>query len=169
MAVLLPVDIPNGRRRMEQVSMGPTVELSRGASRLFWLAAGYVFFTFGAVGLILPVMPTTVFWILAAGCFAKSSARMHGYILRCPVIGPSVADFLNHGVMPRRAKVFAWVLVMVSLEKQAGSNFMLPPPRTSRPHRQSNPIPGGPGVKTGPAWAHRQTGVRPPRKPSPAS
>lgn len=92
---------------MFRMELKETRKMSDGAARLVWLSLGYVCFALGAIGMVLPLMPTTVFWILAAGCFAKSSERMHAYILRCPVIGRSVTAFLDHGVMPRRAKVFA--------------------------------------------------------------
>ena len=92
---------------MFQAGLRQSREMSTGAARLAWLSLGYVFFALGAVGMVLPLMPTTVFWILAAGCFAKSSQRMHAYIMRCPVVGPAVGEFLDHGIMPRRAKYFA--------------------------------------------------------------
>lgn len=92
---------------MLQSGFKETRKMSAGALRVVWLSLGYVCFALGALGMVLPLMPTTIFWILAAGCFAKSSERMHAYILRCPVVGRAVTDFLDHGVMPRRAKIFA--------------------------------------------------------------
>lgn len=72
-----------------------------------WRVAGYILFGIGLVGILVPVMPTTVFWILAAGCFARSSPAMYRRILAWPSIGASVALFLEHGAIGRRGKIVA--------------------------------------------------------------
>lgn len=72
--------------------------------RLLMLATGYLFFAIGFIGIFLPVMPTTVFWIIAAICFAKSSPAMYRRILARPSVGPAVADFIDHGVIGRNSK-----------------------------------------------------------------
>ncbi|MEQ8354618.1 MAG: YbaN family protein [Kiloniellaceae bacterium] len=88
-----------------------------------WTAAGYLFFGVGLLGVVLPVLPTTIFWIAAAGCFAKSCPAMARRIYAWPGIGPAVEAFLSHGVITRRAKfsallgmaVSAGILLMTSL------------------------------------------------------
>ncbi|MEO3430677.1 YbaN family protein [Pelagibius sp. CAU 1746] len=72
-----------------------------------WTAAGYAFFGIGLVGTLLPVLPTTIFWIAAAGCFAKGCPAMARRIFAWPGIGPAVEAFLSHGVIARKAKVSA--------------------------------------------------------------
>jgi uncharacterized protein len=74
-----------------------------------WTGAGYVFFAIGLVGTVLPVLPTTIFWIIAAGCFAKGCPAMARRIFAWPGIGPAVETFLSHGVIARKAKVSALV------------------------------------------------------------
>ena len=59
----------------------------RTISRTGWLALGYLLFGIGILGMFLPVMPTTVFWILAAGCFLKSSPAMYQRIITSPRYG----------------------------------------------------------------------------------
>ena len=71
------------------------------------LGAGYLLFGLGLVGLALPLMPTTVFWILAAGCFAKSSPRMYRRILAWPRVGPAVDRFLTEGAVGTGGKIAA--------------------------------------------------------------
>ena len=53
----------------------------RSIKRLAVLSCGYLFFAMGLIGAVLPVLPSTVFWILAAICFARSSPRMYQRIL----------------------------------------------------------------------------------------
>lgn len=72
-----------------------------------WTAAGYAFFAIGLLGILLPVLPTTVFWIIAAACFAKGCPAMARRIYAWPGVGPAVEAFLSHGVIARRAKIGA--------------------------------------------------------------
>lgn len=69
-----------------------------------WTAAGYGFFGIGLLGTVLPVLPTTIFWIIAAGCFAKGCPAMARKIFSWPGVGPAVETFLRHGVIARKAK-----------------------------------------------------------------
>jgi hypothetical protein len=74
-----------------------------------WTGAGYAFFAIGLVGTLLPVLPTTIFWIIAAACFAKGCPAMARRIYAWPGIGPAVEAFLSHGVIARRGKVAALI------------------------------------------------------------
>lgn len=74
-----------------------------------WTALGYGFFALGLVGIVLPVLPTTIFWIAAAACFAKGCPAMARRIYAWPGVGPAVEAFLSHGVIGRRAKVSALI------------------------------------------------------------
>ncbi len=75
--------------------------------RLVFRIVGYIAFAVGLVGLALPVLPTTIFWIIAAGCFAQSSPEMYRRILAWPGIGRTVDDFITHGIIRRKGKIFA--------------------------------------------------------------
>lgn len=66
----------------------------------------------GALGLFLPLLPTTPFLLLAAWCFDRSSPRLHGWLLRQPVLGPLLADWRAHGVIRPRAKWLSTVLLL---------------------------------------------------------
>lgn len=67
--------------------------------RLMRLAAGYVFFAIGFVGMFLPLLPTTIFWIIAAVCFAKGSPAMYRRIVTWPQIGKVIGEFTTHGII----------------------------------------------------------------------
>ncbi len=75
--------------------------------RFVFIVCGYSFFALGLIGLVLPVLPTTVFWIVAAICFARSSPKMYQRILTWPRVGPAVGDFVADGVVKRRGKMIA--------------------------------------------------------------
>lgn len=73
--------------------------------------AGVLFTALGALGALLPLLPTTPFLLLAAACFAKSSPAAHAWLLRAPLIGPVLTDYLDHRVVPVRAKIVALLLM----------------------------------------------------------
>jgi uncharacterized membrane protein YbaN (DUF454 family) len=62
---------------------------------------------FGVVGAFLPVVPTTIFLILAAWCFGRSSPRLEAWMLDHPHFGPSLRDWRETGTVPRKAKLMA--------------------------------------------------------------
>lgn len=86
-----------------------------GAARFCWLAAGWALTGLGVVGLILPVMPGTVFLILAAGCFARGSPRLERWLLEHPQLGPSVVAWRRDGAIPMKAKVAAFAGMAFSI------------------------------------------------------
>ncbi|MGQ9367443.1 DUF454 family protein [Azospirillum sp. ST 5-10] len=72
-----------------------------------WKSAGAGLFAVGAVGLAVPVLPTTGFWILAVLCFARAGDRRAARILAHPRLGPAIRLFLDEGAMTRPAKATA--------------------------------------------------------------
>lgn len=75
--------------------------------RPMWLALGCGLVALGIVGALLPLLPTTIFLILAAGCFARSSPRLEAKLLDHPRFGPGLRAWRAHGAIPARAKLLA--------------------------------------------------------------
>ena len=75
--------------------------------RLFWLTIGLVSLALAAVGVLLPLLPTTPFVILAAFCFMKSSQRLHDWLVNHRVFGPMIVDWREYGAISRPAKRIA--------------------------------------------------------------
>ena len=76
-------------------------------ARYGWLALGCLFVALGVIGALLPLMPTTIFLILAAGCFARSSPRLESWLLDHPRFGPTLRAWRRDRAIPRKAKWLA--------------------------------------------------------------
>ena len=79
------------------------------------LLAGYILFGIGLVGVVLPLLPTVIFWIGAAACFARSSPAMRRRISQWPRFGRVVDDFLEQGAIDQRNKALAIVGMAIGL------------------------------------------------------
>ena len=94
--------------------------LSRGPVRFLWLVLGFLSVGVGGVGVVVPGLPTTVFMVIGASCFARSSPRFEKWILDLPGVGPMVGDYRRGLGMPRRAKVLAISMIVVACGISAG-------------------------------------------------
>lgn len=94
--------------------------LSRGPARILWLLLGCTSVGLGGIGIFVPGLPTTVFMIIGASCFARSSPRFEQWILHLPAIGPAVRDYRNGLGMPRRAKKLAVTSILLMCALSAG-------------------------------------------------
>jgi len=75
--------------------------------RWLWFALGWLMVGLGVIGALLPVMPTTIFLILAVGCFARSSPKFEQRLLAHPRYGPSLRLWREQGAVSRKGKAFA--------------------------------------------------------------
>ena len=81
----------------------------------FLLLLGFIFVGLGFIGIVIPGMPTTVFMILAAACFAKSSPKFEQWILDLPGIGRLVQDHRDGLGMPQKSKAIAITMMVVAV------------------------------------------------------
>lgn len=87
--------------------------VARGPARWLWLVVGFCSVGIGFVGVVVPGLPTTVFFIVAAWAFARSSPRFERWVLGLPKIGPMVQAHRDGLGMPRRAKVVAISMIVL--------------------------------------------------------
>lgn len=83
------------------------------------LVCGWTSLAFGVVGLVVPVLPTVPFVLLAAACFVRGSERSHRWLVTHPLFGRHIADFEAGRGIARRAKIVAlatlWASVLLSV------------------------------------------------------
>ncbi|MGE8287116.1 MAG: YbaN family protein [Stenotrophomonas sp.] len=75
--------------------------------RWLWFCLGWLMVTLGVVGVLLPVMPTTIFLIMAVCCFSRSSPRFESWLLSHPRYGRPLRQWKEHGAISAKGKCFA--------------------------------------------------------------
>lgn len=75
--------------------------------RIVYFCLGWVMVALGVIGAVTPLLPTTIFLILAAACFARSSPRLETWLLDHPTFGRSLRNWRASGSIPRSAKAMA--------------------------------------------------------------
>lgn len=80
--------------------------------RMIWFGFGFVCVGLAVAGAALPLLPTTPFLLLAVFAFARSSQRMHDWLLAHRHFGPLIRNWREHGSIDRRTKLVS-VLAMI--------------------------------------------------------
>ncbi len=75
---------------------------------------GWLAILLGAIGLLLPIVPTTPFLILALGCFSKTSPRFHNMLLNNKWVGPPLREWDKTHTIQRHTKHKIMALIVVS-------------------------------------------------------
>lgn len=83
-------------------------------ARALLIGLGWLFVALGAVGALLPLLPTTPFLLLAAACWVRASEQLHQRLLANRLLGPYLRQWRAERTVPVRAKVMAVVLVVAT-------------------------------------------------------
>jgi uncharacterized protein len=78
------------------------------------LLVGWLALVTGAIGVVLPGLPTTPFVLIAAACFVRASPRAHGWLLSSRHFGPLLREWEQHHSVPRRVKITALLTMLAS-------------------------------------------------------
>lgn len=82
--------------------------------RIFWLLTGLVSVAIGAVGVVLPLLPTTPFLLVAAFAFARSSQRLDRWLREHRSFGTLIDNWHREGSIDRRTKRIALVVLVLT-------------------------------------------------------
>ena len=87
--------------------------------RLLLVTFGLIFLGLGIIGYILPGMPGTIWLIIAAALFVRSSDRLYNFVVKNRLFGRQVGDFLETGAMRLKAKIISvvsvWAFSLISI------------------------------------------------------
>lgn len=86
-----------------------------GASKPLWLALGFLSLALGAIGVVLPLLPTTPFVILAAFAFTRCSPRLARWLEDHRLFGPMIHDWRTHGAIALKYKLMAVIMMSAAL------------------------------------------------------
>ena len=104
----------NGKRPLLRGSEKKGQKLTRAV----WLAAGLICVGLGAIGIVLPILPTTPFLLAAAACFCKSSTRMYNWLLSNKLFGEYLRNYKEGRGLLMKTKITAltvlWAAIVIS-------------------------------------------------------
>ncbi len=83
--------------------------------RIFLSALGLLFTGIGIIGIILPLLPTTPFLLLAAACFATSSEKFYNRLLNNRRLGPFIKNYRENRGIPLKTKIFSITLLWAAI------------------------------------------------------
>ena len=83
-------------------------------SRHFWTGAGFLSLAIGAIGVLLPLLPTVPFVILAAFCFARGNPELERWLVEHRVYGPHIQAWRERGAISRKGKIAASIAFAAS-------------------------------------------------------
>jgi hypothetical protein len=104
------MDSGDGRHSSKQ----PTVS-SSAMLRTVYLVVGTLMVVLGGIGLLLPIVPTTPFLLVAAACYARGSKRFYYWLLRQPYFGKYIRAWREEGRIPRRGKITAIFMIALTV------------------------------------------------------
>ncbi|HET9031985.1 MAG TPA: YbaN family protein [Dokdonella sp.] len=90
-----------------------TVQTSRRWRWAWWLLA-YISLGLGIIGIVLPVLPTVPFILLAAYAASRGSQRLHDWLVTHPRMGPMIRDWHETGAVSRNAKWLATTMMIAT-------------------------------------------------------
>jgi hypothetical protein len=88
-------------------------ESSNPIIRILWVVLGSFFVVIGGIGVVVPGLPTTLFLILAAACYIRSSQRLYDWLINNKTFGPYLRDYREGKGIPKKAKVLAVSMIIV--------------------------------------------------------
>jgi uncharacterized protein len=83
------------------------------------IVAGTACVALGALGVVLPVLPTTPFLLLAAACYARSSRRFHDWLVGDHILGNYIRNYRERRGIPLRSKVITLTMLWASIAASA--------------------------------------------------
>ncbi len=81
----------------------------------FLMTVGWLSVALGTLGIFLPVLPTTPFLLLAAGCFVRSSPKFYQWLVQHPRLGGYIMHYLSGEGLPKRAKIITILMIWFSI------------------------------------------------------
>jgi uncharacterized membrane protein YbaN (DUF454 family) len=96
-----------------------TVSAKSDIYRHLYLFSGFLLVGIGILGIFLPVLPTTIFLILASACFMKSSQRANDWLKNHKWLGPYLRNYQDKTGLTVKSKIVSISLLWISITLSA--------------------------------------------------
>lgn len=88
---------------------------SGGIKKIILMIAGILCVILAIIGIVIPVLPTTPFLLLAAFLFYRSSEKLHERLLNSKVLGEYIHNYTEYRAIKRKAKILTIILLWITL------------------------------------------------------
>ena len=86
--------------------------------KVLYFIGGTTSLILGIIGIVLPILPTTPFLLLAAACYARSSEKFYNWLLNNRILGSYIRNYIEGRGMPIKVKIFTismlWITILIS-------------------------------------------------------
>lgn len=82
--------------------------------RIIYIVSGTFFLILGAIGIMIPLLPTTPFWLLTCWFYIRSSERLYGQVMNNRYFGPYIRGFMVDKAIPMRSKIISISIMWLS-------------------------------------------------------
>ena len=87
--------------------------------RVFFISLGTIFLGIGSIGIILPILPTTPFLLLAAACYIRGSPRIYQWLISNRFLGEYISNYIKGKGIKQRQKLIAifsmWLMISITI------------------------------------------------------
>jgi len=80
-----------------------------------YIFLGTLFVVLGIIGMFVPLMPSTVFLLLAAACYARGSQRFYDWLMNHPTLGSTIRHYRGGLGLPLRQKLLTMLLLWATI------------------------------------------------------
>lgn len=98
----------------KSADLPPPEMVDPGPLRWMWFGVGLIMAAIGIVGIVLPILPTTVFLIVALWAFSRSSRKFQIWLWTHPTVGPPLRNWHEYRVISPKAKFLAVAMMTAS-------------------------------------------------------
>ncbi|TFG01660.1 MAG: DUF454 domain-containing protein [Promethearchaeota archaeon] len=86
--------------------------------KALYFTGGTISLILGIIGIVIPILPTTPFLLLAAACYARSSEKFYNWLLNNRILGSYIRNYIEGRGMPIKVKIFTismlWLTILLS-------------------------------------------------------
>lgn len=83
--------------------------------KIIYITVGTISLILGAIGVFLPLLPTTPFWLLTCWCYIRSSKKMYKWVMSNRYFGKYIRDYVEDKAIPMKTKVTTLSVMWLSI------------------------------------------------------